>query len=68
MKRKKFVISPLLPIGLLVMSAPFVINRFTEISDFDDGILRGIGVGLILLALLLPKFRTLCSNGDAAGR
>jgi hypothetical protein len=48
----------LLPVGLLIMSSTFFIRRFTEVTDFTDGALKGMGLGLILLALILPKIQS----------
>jgi hypothetical protein len=55
-KQNSKTIFLLLPIGLLLMSSTFVIQHFSKVSDFTDGLLKGVGIGLMLLALLLPKF------------
>ena len=58
--KKQNSISPLLPAGLLFMSATFIIGHFANIPDLAGGLLKGIAIGLILLALPLPKFRKTC--------
>jgi len=42
-----------LAIGLLFTSATFFLQRLINVTDFADGALKGIGIGLILLALFL---------------
>lgn len=44
----KFII----PIGLLLLSTSFIIEHFFIVPDFFDGILKGVGIGIILLALI----------------
>jgi len=41
----------LLPIGLLLISASFIIKHFMDVPDFIDGFLKGVGIGLLILAL-----------------
>lgn len=40
-----------LPIGLLCLSISFVVKHFLNVPDVFDGFCKGIGIGLILLAL-----------------
>jgi hypothetical protein len=42
----------LLPIGLLLLPASFIIKRLFNIPDFADGLLYGIGFGIIILSLI----------------
>ncbi|SFQ45544.1 hypothetical protein SAMN04515674_12019 [Pseudarcicella hirudinis] len=60
MQRQNLSFKILLFIGLLIISATFIISYYSEISDFTDGILKGTGIGLILLALLPQRFRPGC--------
>jgi hypothetical protein len=53
----------LLAIGLLVMSSTFILQRLTGLTDFAEGAIKGVGLGLILLALILPKIQSrACRN------
>ncbi len=45
----------LLFVGTLFMSATLVVRHYTPVTDFIDGILKGIGVGLMILALIKQK-------------
>ena len=45
----------LIPIGLLVVSSTFFIQRFTVMTDFTEGAIKGIGIGLMILGLFLMK-------------
>ncbi len=40
------------PTGLLLLSASFFIKHFIAIADFADGLLKGIGIGMILFSLI----------------
>ena len=42
----------LLPIGLLVISASFIIKRFVTIPDFANGLIYGVGFGIIILSII----------------
>jgi hypothetical protein len=42
----------LLPIGLLLISASFIINHFVVIHDFAHGLLMGVGIGITFLSLV----------------
>ncbi|WP_281323041.1 hypothetical protein [Flavobacterium aestivum] len=50
--RKSLVI---LAIGALLLSATFVLRHYFAINDFSDGILKGIGIGLMIYSLILPR-------------
>jgi hypothetical protein len=49
----------LISIGLLISVAPSILTRFMHVDmpDFLNGFIRGIGLGLMLLVLMHPKFR-----------
>ncbi|NCD69378.1 hypothetical protein [Mucilaginibacter agri] len=42
----------LIPIGLLIISASFVVKHFAAVPDFADGFLKGIGIGILVLSLI----------------
>ena len=42
----------LLPIGLLLLSASFILKHFFVLPDFADGFLKGIGIGIIFISLI----------------
>lgn len=41
--------------GTLFMSSTLVIRHYVHVTDFIDGILKGIGIGLMILALINQK-------------
>lgn len=41
--------------GLLVMSLSFVLSHFITINDFLDGLIKGIGIGLIIYSLIIQR-------------
>jgi len=43
----------LLPIGLLVLSASFILKGFVHINDFVEGLLKGGGIGFLFLSMML---------------
>jgi hypothetical protein len=50
--RKSLII---LAIGVFLLSATFVLRHYFTINDFSDGILKGIGIGLMIYSLILPR-------------
>ncbi|WP_377166306.1 hypothetical protein [Mucilaginibacter terrae] len=42
----------LLPIGLLLMAASFILKRFVALPHFANGTLMGVGIGIIFLSLV----------------
>ncbi|SHN11620.1 hypothetical protein [Mucilaginibacter sp. OK098] len=44
----KFII----PLGLLLLSASFILKQFFVLPDFADGFLKGAGIGIILIAFI----------------
>ena len=46
--------SILLPIGLLISSASQIVSHLTHLPDFVSGSLMGVGIGVMLLALIRP--------------
>jgi hypothetical protein len=53
----------LLPIGLLLISLTFVVDHFIKLGDFTDGVLKGLGIGIILVSLYRSKYRPTGSQG-----
>lgn len=45
----------LLAFGLLVQSLPFLLNGLFKLDDFANGFIRGIGLTLIVFALIKMK-------------
>lgn len=42
----------LLALGALIMSVPFILQQFMVIGDIANGVIRGVGIGLMVVALL----------------
>jgi len=42
----------LLPVGLLMLSASFIIKHIFTLPDFADGFIKGAGIGVIFLSLV----------------
>ena len=57
-KRKAFI---LLSIGILITVASPVFSQYYDMSDLAKGSFGGIGIGLLLTALILRNFETLDS-------
>ncbi len=49
----------LLPIGLFFLSATIAVTHFTKVPDFAGGLLKGVAIGLIVVAVS-QKFRRVC--------
>ena len=47
----------LLPIGLLIISGRILLNKYASITDFSNGLLFGVGVGLIALLFVHKKMK-----------
>ena len=47
----------LLPVGMLFMSATLIISHFIKLTDFAQGCLNGVGLGIMLLSLILQKYK-----------
>ena len=47
--------SLLLSLGLILNSVVLIISHFMEIPDFAKGAAMGVGIGLMILALLFRK-------------
>ncbi|APU69528.1 hypothetical protein C723_3148 [Christiangramia flava JLT2011] len=52
MENKKIQLLQLSSIGLLLIALSQIIWHFFEIPDFYNGIFMGIGIGLMLFALM----------------
>lgn len=55
MKNKNNNTTKLIAAGSLTIAAAQIINRFTDLSDTYHGLLTGVGVGLMILALAIRK-------------
>ena len=53
MEAKRKVPFHLLIVGALLMSAPYILKRYMLLGDTVDGVLRGIGIGLLVVALFV---------------
>ncbi|WP_428328976.1 hypothetical protein [Mucilaginibacter sp.] len=42
----------LLALGLLLLSASFILKHYFALPDFADGFLKGTGIGIIMLVLI----------------
>jgi hypothetical protein len=47
-------------IGLLIISVSQIVLHFTTMPDFVTGSLMGIGIGIMLLAIIRPKPKAAC--------
>ena len=54
---KQNLLKLLLPIGLLCMTARFIITRYFKITDFADGFFMGLGITLILGSLFTLRLK-----------
>lgn len=63
MKNKKNI-SVLLPIGLLLITGVAFMTHLLkiEVPDSIDGFIKGIGIGLMILVLVMQKFRGSCKS------
>lgn len=39
-------------VGILLMSASFIIKRYVVLSDGIDGLIKGVSIGLLLVSVL----------------
>jgi len=42
----------LLPAGLFILSAGLMLRHFATLPDFANGLLMGVGIGIIFLSLI----------------
>jgi hypothetical protein len=42
----------LLPAGLFILSAGLMLRHFASLPDFANGILMGVGIGILVLSLI----------------
>jgi len=54
-KNKKTAI--LLVIGIMIIAITQLILHFTKLPDYLNGIFFGIGIGILIIALLSRKFK-----------
>ncbi|MBA3827968.1 MAG: hypothetical protein H0X33_03440 [Taibaiella sp.] len=52
-----------IPIGLLISSGSLMLRFFVSVPDFVSGILQGVAVGIMLVALV-KKRRTGCRYAE----
>ena len=53
----------LLALGALIMSAPFILQQFMVLDDGANGLIRGVGIGLMVVSLIFSaKQRRLARN------
>jgi hypothetical protein len=46
----------MISLGLLLLSASFLLKHFFAIPDFFDGFLKGISIGVILISVILKWY------------
>ncbi|WP_335964445.1 hypothetical protein [Galbibacter sp. PAP.153] len=46
-------------IGIFFLSIPSITNRFVPVSDVFRGLFMGIGIGILLLALIYRRKKTI---------
>ena len=42
----------LVAIGAVLVSAPIILKQFMAINDAADGLIRGVGIGVMVVALI----------------
>lgn len=54
----------LLSVGLLLVTGVSLITHLAklEVPDFADGFIKGVGIGLMILALVMQKFTGSCKS------
>ncbi|WP_159019783.1 hypothetical protein [Algibacter sp. L3A6] len=55
-KRKTLI---LISAGMLVISTSLIFFQFIELVDLLKGLLMGIGIGLLLTAIIFGSFKTI---------
>jgi len=45
----------MLPLGLLFVVAGILLRQFATLPDFADGLLFGVGIGLLVMALVIKS-------------
>lgn len=58
-KRKSVI---LLAIGMFIITITQIFSHYTHFSDGPKGTFTGIGIGVLLIALLAGKFKSAYSN------
>lgn len=49
-------------IGLFIMSGTWILKHFAKLPDVADGLLTGVGIGIMLLPFLQKKKRLNCNE------
>ena len=52
-------------IGLFIISGSTIVSHYLHISDFADGFLKGIGLGLILVSLFSKRLQKQVQSNNA---
>ncbi|MBG6129217.1 hypothetical protein IWQ46_000675 [Aquimarina sp. EL_35] len=52
----------LLSMGLLIIALTQIFSHYIELPDLAKGAFTGIGIGILLIALFLGKFKSVHSN------
>jgi hypothetical protein len=50
-----FSIRVLMPLGILLITIPFLLNIYIRIPDFYRGLAMGLGIGLEILSVILVR-------------
>jgi len=45
----------MLPLGMLFVVAGILLRQFATLPDFADGLLFGVGIGLLVMALVIKS-------------
>ena len=54
-KRKSLI---LMSIGMFVIAVSQILSHFVELPDLTKGLFFGIGIGMLLLAIIFNNFKT----------
>jgi hypothetical protein len=44
--------------GMFIIAVSQIFSHFVELPDFTKGLFFGIGIGMLLLAIIFGKYRT----------
>ena len=58
-KRKSLI---LMSIGMFVIAVSQIFSHFVEFPDLTKGLFFGIGIGMLLLAIIIGNFKTAQHN------
>jgi hypothetical protein len=57
-----FSMRVLIPLGLLLITIPFLLNSYIRIPDFYRGLAMGLGIGLEILGVILIRKHKISNN------